>query len=104
MISGGCLEADPVKKAAWFVRDGAVVKRCSTEIEDGGEMPFGSGCGGTVDLLLEPSHTPEFRALVAALERSLRGHAAKVVTWLPTTQMPIRRNGALVRGRDRFQE
>ena len=54
-------------------------------------MPFGSGCGGAVDLLLEPSHTPEFCALIVALERSSRGHGAQIITWLPTAQMPKHR-------------
>ena len=30
-ICGGCLEAEVVRKAAWLVRQGAVIKRYSTE-------------------------------------------------------------------------
>src|SRR5438445_434703 len=63
-ISGGCLEAEVVRKAAWLVREGAVVERYSTMFDDTAEVPFGLGCGGVVDLLLEPADTAEYRALV----------------------------------------
>ena len=56
-ISGGCLEAEVVRKAAWMVREGAVVERYSTLFDDTAEIPFGLGCGGVVDLLLEPAET-----------------------------------------------
>src|SRR5579875_44354 len=61
-ISGGCLEAEVVRKAAWMVRDGAVVERYSTMFDDTAEVPFGLGCGGVVDLLVEPADTAEFEA------------------------------------------
>ena len=47
------------------------------------EVPFGLGCGGVVDLLLEPADTPECRALMAALEGALAGEQVTVLTWLP---------------------
>src|SRR5665213_3648121 len=59
-ISGGCLEAEVVRKAAWMTRAGAVVERYSTLFDDTAEIPYGLGCGGTVDLLVEPAGTPEF--------------------------------------------
>lgn len=82
-ISGGCLEAEVVRKAAWLVRDGALVERYSTMFDDTAEVPFGLGCGGVVDLLLEPGDTEEFRALMGAMERSLAGEDMTVLTWLP---------------------
>jgi len=82
-ISGGCLEAEVVRKAAWTVRDGAVVERYSTMFDDTAEIPYGLGCGGTVELLLEPAGTAEFRALMEALEESLEGVRSTVLTWLP---------------------
>jgi xanthine dehydrogenase accessory factor len=63
-ISGGCLEAEIVRKASWAVRSGAIVERYSTAFEGASDMPYGLGCGGAVDLLLEPSGTPEFAALL----------------------------------------
>ena len=81
-ISGGCLEAEVVRKAAWLVREGAAVERYSTMFDDTAEVPFGLGCGGVVDLLLEPVETPECRALMEALERSLAGEESTVLTWL----------------------
>jgi xanthine/CO dehydrogenase XdhC/CoxF family maturation factor len=90
-ISGGCLEAEVVRKAAWMVRDGAVVERYSTLFDDTAEIPFGLGCGGVVDLLLEPTDTPECDALVDAMEASLGGAESVVVTWFPASGKPLRR-------------
>jgi xanthine dehydrogenase accessory factor len=94
-ISGGCLEAEVTRKAAWMVRDGAVVEQYSTMFDDTAEIPFGLGCGGVVDLLVEPVDTPECRALLEAMERSLIGEGigkeARVVTWLPGEGKGLRR-------------
>jgi xanthine/CO dehydrogenase XdhC/CoxF family maturation factor len=90
-ISGGCLEAEVVRKAAWMVRDGAIMERYSTLFDDTAEIPFGLGCGGVVDLLLEPADTPEYRALVEAMEASLAGAEFRVATWLPQGGKPLAR-------------
>ncbi len=57
-ISGGCLEAEVAKKARWAARTGAIVERFSTVFDDTSEIPYGLGCGGTLDLLIEPTDTP----------------------------------------------
>jgi xanthine/CO dehydrogenase XdhC/CoxF family maturation factor len=90
-ISGGCLEAEVVRKAPWIVRSGAVIKTYSTLFDDTAEIPYGLGCGGTVDLLMEPVETPEFQALMEALATSLDGASHHVTTWLPGPGMPLRR-------------
>ncbi|HEU4636949.1 MAG TPA: XdhC family protein, partial [Edaphobacter sp.] len=90
-ISGGCLESEVVRKAIWKVRNGAVVERYSTLFDDTDEIPFGLGCGGVVDLLLEPVATPECGALLDVMERSLAGERATVVTWLPGEGKALRR-------------
>ena len=90
-ISGGCLEGEVVRKAAWLVRDGAVVERYSTMFDDTAEVPFGLGCGGVVDLLLEPVDTVEGKALMTALERSIAGEESTVWTWLPGKERRLRR-------------
>lgn len=66
-ISGGCLEAEVARRAFWLTARGPVVERYSTAADDG-EMPFGSGCGGAVHLLLERAATaaPLLAALGAA--------------------------------------
>jgi xanthine/CO dehydrogenase XdhC/CoxF family maturation factor len=74
-----------------MVRAGAVVERYSTLFDDTAELPFGLGCGGVVDLLLEPADTPECRALIAAMEASLSGTEARVATWLPAAGRLLRR-------------
>ena len=80
-ISGGCLEADIVRKSHWRTRNGAVIERYAMEFDDTSEIPFGLGCGGTVDVLFEALQTPEAEALLRALEQSLKGVAARVVTF-----------------------
>jgi len=90
-ISGGCLEAEVVRRALWMVREGAVVERYSTLFDDTTEIPYGLGCGGVVDLLLEPVDTPECRALLSAMEASLHGNESSVVTWLPASRHALRR-------------
>src|ERR1022692_1499249 len=101
-ISGGCLETEVVRKAAWMVRQGAIVERYSTLFDDTAEIPFGLGCGGVVDLLLEPAATPECRALVDAMEASLGGSESRVVTWLPVSGNRLLRAVFSASGRSRF--
>jgi len=66
-VSGGCLEAEVARRAFWLTESGPVVERYSTA-EDDGDMPYGSGCGGVVFLLLERSATaaPLLRVLETA--------------------------------------
>ncbi len=82
-ISGGCLEAEVVRKAAWKTRSGPVMDRYSTMFDDTADIPYGLGCGGVLDVLLEPARTAECDALVNAIEQSLGGRDAVVATWLP---------------------
>jgi xanthine/CO dehydrogenase XdhC/CoxF family maturation factor len=68
-VSGGCLEAEVAKRAWWLTNDGPVVERYST-LEDDGDLPYGSGCGGVVYILLERRRTasPLIRALKSAFD------------------------------------
>ncbi|HEY1580870.1 MAG TPA: XdhC family protein [Terracidiphilus sp.] len=66
-VSGGCLESEVAKRAWWLTESGPVIGRYSTA-DDDGDMPYGSGCGGVVFVLLErrATATPLIRALEAA--------------------------------------
>jgi xanthine dehydrogenase accessory factor len=66
-VSGGCLEAEVAKRAWWLTESGPVVARYSTAADDG-DVPYGSGCGGVVFVLLERRATsaPLLRTLEAA--------------------------------------
>jgi xanthine/CO dehydrogenase XdhC/CoxF family maturation factor len=66
-VSGGCLEAEVAKKAWWLTESGPTVERYST-LEDDGDLPYGSGCGGVIFILLERRATarPLLEALHAA--------------------------------------
>ena len=90
-ISGGCLEAEVIRKAQWLVRDGAILQRYSTLFDDTADIPYGLGCGGTVDVLLEPANTPEFAALIQAMRCSLGGQRRRVVSQLPGVGSSFRR-------------
>lgn len=90
-ISGGCLEAEVARRARWTIRGGAIIERLSTMFEDTTDIPYGLGCGGTLDLLLEPTDTPEAHALLKAMRESLDGLRRNVVTWLPDKTQSLRR-------------
>src|SRR5258708_1434284 len=70
-IPGGCLEADLLKKARWKVSNGPAIESYNTAFDDTAEIPYGLGCGGEVDLLLEDTTTPEASALLDAIAVSI---------------------------------
>lgn len=57
-VSGGCLEAEVARRAWWRTEKGPVVEPYST-LEDDGDLPYGSGCGGVVYILLERRKTAQ---------------------------------------------
>jgi xanthine dehydrogenase accessory factor len=75
-VSGGCLEAEVASRAWWLTKDGPIVQRYSTAADDG-DMPYGSGCGGAVILLLERSSTA--RVLLSAQDEAFRSRSALAV-------------------------
>jgi xanthine/CO dehydrogenase XdhC/CoxF family maturation factor len=75
-VSGGCLEAEVASRAWWLTKDGPTVERYSTA-DDDGDRPYGSGCGGTVILLLERSATA--RVLLGALDRAFTARSSLAV-------------------------
>ena len=68
-VSGGCLEAEVARRAWWHTSNGPSVQRYST-VEEDGDRPYGSGCGGVVWLLLErrPTAAPLLDALDQAFQ------------------------------------
>ncbi len=90
-ISGGCLESEVIRRAAWIARDRAVVERYATTFDDTADIPFGLGCGGTVDLLFEPVAAPEGEALLRAIAASLEGRESIAVSFLPGGGRTLRR-------------
>jgi len=71
-VSGGCLEAQVASRAWWLTAAGPTVQRYST-IEEDGDLPYGSGCGGVVHLLLERRATagPLLAAFEEAFDRRI---------------------------------
>ncbi|MGC1782026.1 MAG: XdhC family protein [Acidobacteriaceae bacterium] len=103
-ISGGCLEGEIVRKAPWLTRAGASIERYSTRFDNpfdesngnadsnggingefaaSGDIPYGLGCGGVMDVLLEPIAAPETEALLLALEAAQIGKMFACATVLP---------------------
>jgi len=68
-VSGGCLEAEVARRAWWLTESGPVVERYST-LDDDGDMPYGSGCGGVVFILMERRATAS--ASLAAIESAFQ--------------------------------
>jgi xanthine dehydrogenase accessory factor len=71
-ISGGCLEGEVAKRAWWLTESGPIVERYSTAPDDG-DIPYGSGCGGTVYIFLERRTTAT--RLLTALENAFHARA-----------------------------
>lgn len=90
-LSGGCLEAEVMRKAGWMIRGGAHVERYSMVFDDTAEIPFGLGCGGQVDLLFEPVQSAEGEALLQAIASSLEGDERTVISFLPERGRGLRR-------------
>ena len=71
-ISGGCLEAEVSRKIRWLTREGPVVEQYQSSFdEDGGGVPWGLGCGGTVWLLLQRDPIEVLEALESAHQKGL---------------------------------
>lgn len=73
-ISGGCLEADVVRKAWWLSESGPVIRSYSTAEatdEEGGEesLGFGLGCNGKVYVLFERLPATKQCAVLDALRK-----------------------------------
>ena len=64
-ISGGCLEADVTRQAAFLVANGRALVRSYDTSEDAGAR---LGCGGEIDVLLEPLVDATFLELLALVE------------------------------------
>ena len=82
-ISGGCLEGELGQRAKWLTRNGPTVQHYSTSFDDTEEIPYGLGCGGELDLLLERVDSVEVQRLFAEVKQVFGGVRRRVVTWLP---------------------
>lgn len=79
-ISGGCLEGDVARKAAWWTNSGQPVLRVyDTTSDEDAVWAFGLGCNGVIYVLLERADSPETHALLAFLEEGRRAQREDVV-------------------------
>ncbi|MBZ4418371.1 XdhC/CoxI family protein [Myxococcus sp. RHSTA-1-4] len=82
-VSGGCLEADIVRKAFFWTSTGPRLLRYDStgdNAEDEGGLSFALGCNGVVDVLLERFEAGPADALTFADEARRAGRRAVVAT------------------------
>ena len=91
-VSGGCLEADLVKKAWWLTEGGkAAVRRYDTTNEGEITQEFGLGCNGVIYVLLERLEQATIPILDAVEEVRLSRRPAAVATVISgSDQSPVR--------------
>ncbi len=58
-ISGGCLESDIARKAAWWTADGRPALRVYDTSSEEAAWEFGLGCNGVITVMLERLNRPE---------------------------------------------
>ncbi len=81
MISGGCLEADIVRRIAWLTANGPCIQTYRSQFEEDEPDVGGTGCGGTIWIVLQSSADaePVLMALADALDEE---KSSVVVMWL----------------------
>lgn len=90
-ISGGCLEGDVARKAAWWTNSGQPVLRVyDTTSDEDAVWAFGLGCNGVIYVLLERADSPDTHALLAFLEEGRRAQREDVVATVVRTSPDTR--------------
>lgn len=93
-ISGGCLESDVSKKAAWWTSGGQpVVRVYDTSAEDDAVWEFGLGCNGVITVLLEPVEAGPVQAMFEYLSTRQRKGAVMATVIRAAETNPTRRVG-----------
>jgi xanthine/CO dehydrogenase XdhC/CoxF family maturation factor len=77
-VSGGCLEADLVKKAWWLTEKGPLVRRYDTTPDGEIAAEFGLGCNGIIHVLLDRVRPGKADVLELIREVRVRRSAAVV--------------------------
>jgi xanthine/CO dehydrogenase XdhC/CoxF family maturation factor len=91
-VSGGCLEREIARRGAWWAADGPVVRTFTSERDPGDDERSATGCGGTVDVLIENDVETALAALRwVAAQRA----AACLVTELPSGRRAAAAGGAM---------
>lgn len=88
-ISGGCLEGDVAKKAAWWTSDGRPVLRVyDTMSDDDAVWEFGLGCNGIIDVLIERTDSSDVREMFEFLDSRQAARAECVVAAVVRSSRP----------------
>jgi xanthine dehydrogenase accessory factor len=64
-VSAGCIETELVRKGSWYAAERATLRTFEADAPDDGDERHaqGSGCGGSVDVLIEPNRAACSQAL-----------------------------------------
>lgn len=92
-ISGGCLEAELTRQAAFLVSHGRALVRSYDTAEDAGAR---LGCGGEVDVLLEPLKSMAFLDVLARVTQGRESIDVRTAIETRTGEREVRVGGALV--------
>ena len=85
-ISGGCLEGDVARKAAWWTADGKPTLRVyDTSSDEDVVWEFGLGCNGVIYVLLEPVESASAQALLEFLDQGQKERTDQVVATIVRT-------------------
>lgn len=67
-ISGGCLEGEVVRKAAWWTGPAGVALRTFDTSAQDAAWDFGLGCNGVITVLIERADDPRVQEMLAVLD------------------------------------
>jgi xanthine dehydrogenase accessory factor len=85
-ISGGCLEGEITRRAAWLTRSGRpVVRAYDTTSDNAGAWEFGMGCNGIVQIMLESVKAADTREMLDFLDTHRHSRQAAVVATVVRT-------------------
>jgi xanthine/CO dehydrogenase XdhC/CoxF family maturation factor len=97
-LSGGCPQRDIVERARAVIRDGKPL-RVAYNAESGLDVLMEMGCGGELEVLIEPVERADAMAWLAPLEARLRERRLAVLaTWFARDGMTIASRHALSDG------
>ena len=85
-ISGGCLEGDVVKKAAWWTAGGRPVLRTYDTSSEEAAWEFGLGCNGVISVLVERFSSASVEEMLAFIEEHQDGRKGCVIATVIRTQ------------------
>ena len=96
-ISGGCLEGDILKKAKYAIHTGnPTVVRYDTREDGAGEIGFGLGCRGLIDVFISPILGESFQNGIEALKYRLNNRNENILLTIIESDHPLLLSGSVI--------